>query len=221
MIRSVRLIYSDTGIGLTNDARILSASLQRQGVEVSQLVLPEGWGGNLALRSARRLASLCGDQHAPVIYGAVVALTRRLSRRAVDLNIFLERVFHSLLPTGRHNVLIPNPEWVDPVWHWQLRLVDAVWCKTRHAAALLGPYCRHARYIGFTSLDRAVGRHTEAPGGWLHVASAGRHKGTQAVLQAWHAHPHWPQLTVLQHKNPPLGASSGNVRYIGARINEL
>lgn len=217
---SVRILYPDSGIGLANDALILSGALERLGLRCRVCALPADFRGSLPLRAAGRLARRgAEDNRAARTYNRVVSFTRRLHGDVADLNIFLQRVYHTLLPGARRNVLIPNPEWLRPQWLWQLRLVDKVWCKTQHAVALLSPHAPNCVYIGFTSLDRRLPS-AASDAGWLHIASSGVQKGTDAVLQAWWRHPHWPRLTVLQHRLQPLGSSTENVRYIARRLSE-
>lgn len=209
---------------------MLRQALTGLGVAVSERVLPAGYRGSLFLRGAGRVARLLPPGCVRAAFGpaSVVAYGAGLVQRSArghsdhaDLNIFLQRVYHTLIPTARRNVLIPNPEWLPPQRLWQLMLVDEVWCKTRHAVALLSPHAPRCRYVGFSSPDRMErAAPAAADGGWLHLASAGLQKGTDAVLDAWRAHPGWPFLTVLQHKNAALGSDGPNLRYLSLRIGE-
>ena len=226
-IQTVRIVYPDTGIGLENDARIVASVLEGEGMRVERRAVPIEYGGSFVLRAAGRVFRLFGDAAGAALYRYLCAAVRPFSRDAVDLTVFLQRVFHTYVPSGRRSIVIPNPEWFNPDWAWHLRVVDAVACKTHHAVGLLAPYSRRVDFVGFASLDRdpdALSRvaptETPATALWLHHASAGLQKGTQAVLAAWAKHPDWPTLTVLQHKNAPLGSDSANVRYIARRLSE-
>ena len=221
--KSVRIIYPTLGIGLANDARILAMALRKLGVEVSVVPLSSGYPGSLGLRAAGRAARRISNRPA-ALYNAAAAVARQWRSDVSDLNIFLQRVFHTLTPSARHNVLIPNPEWLSEKWLWHLSVVDAVWCKSHHAVELLAQHSKRIEYLGFTSVDRGEGVDGDAPpaagAGWLHIASAGVQKGTEAVLSAWGRHPEWPELTVLQHRNPPLGTSKANMRYLYGVVRE-
>ncbi|TVR53592.1 MAG: glycosyltransferase family 1 protein [Spirochaetaceae bacterium] len=223
-IQTVRIVYPDTGIGLENDARIVASVLESAGLRVERRAVPIGCGGSFVLRAAGRAFRLFGDAAGAALYRWLCAALRPFSRDVVDLTVFLQRVFHTYAPASRRSIVIPNPEWFNPDWAWHLRVVDAVACKTLHAVDLLTRYSRRVEFIGFTSLDRdpdALSRIKPTETAlWLHHASAGLQKGTQAVLAAWAKHPDWPMLTVLQHKNAPLGADAANVRYIARRLSE-
>ncbi len=220
-MRSVRIIYPDVGLGLANDALILARLLRRAGIEAVVIPLPVSYRGSLPLRAAGRAVRRLAPRSAAAFFTAGVRIARYGTLQRADINIFLQRVFHTLVPTARRNVLIPNPEWFNAEWEWHLELVDAVWCKTRDALELLGSRCRTAEYIGFTSADRkAPGQGGSSAAGWLHIASAGVQKGTEAVIEAWRRNPQWPSVTILQHRRAALGCSNGNIRYIAKRVSE-
>ncbi|MGZ7234501.1 hypothetical protein ACXWOU_09605, partial [Streptococcus pyogenes] len=83
--------------------------------------------------------------------------------------------------------------------------------KTRHAERLFGALGVPVRYIGFTSPDRRLPdlprRHA-----FFHGPGRSMHKGTEALLQLWAAHPAWPMLTVVwRRKRIELGPLPANV----------
>jgi len=122
-----------------------------------------------------------------------------------DLAIFVEKVVPSWMELARHNVLIPNPEWLEETPG--LRRVDAVWTKTRFASEALGNLGLPLREIGFSTLDRGhLAPERDGTRQWhcaLHVAGRNRTKGTAPILDIWRRHPEWPSLTVVAAWSEP------------------
>lgn len=130
-------------------------------------------------------------------------ILRRLGRKgpAFGLNVMLEHVRAEYLPWAEASVLVPNPEYLLASDLSMLPWMDCAWVKTRHAEEILARLGSRTEYIGFTSEDRRDERvpRTRA---FLHVAGKSGNKGTQAILEAWKRHPHWPVLTLVQRSIP-------------------
>ncbi|TAL82858.1 MAG: glycosyltransferase family 1 protein [Rhodanobacter sp.] len=198
MSASIQLLGRDNGAGLSRDLDLLAAALAATG-------------------------------RTPVIQGlphrgrAAEWWTRwRQSGRppAFELNLMLERVRPEFAGSARHNVLIPNPEYFRPRDRAALRTVDAVWTKTRHAERLFAGLGMPSRYIGFHSPDRHDPQVIRQPG-FFHGPGRSGNKGTEALLQQWAAHPHWPLLTVAwRRKRVDPGPLPANIHWIREHLDD-
>jgi hypothetical protein len=159
--------------GLGRDARILEGLLRDLGHEV--------------------VASNRGPPSLP----ERLRYRRRTGRPRLAVNLFLETAIPQWFGLARHNVLIPNPEWLTP-GPWLDRL-GAVWCKSRVAVETLRPLHANTRHLGFTGVDRLAEPVVPAGGAWhpLHIVGQSDQKGTRAILRTWARHPDWPVLTVV------------------------
>lgn len=187
----IRVYCRDNGSGLSRDLRLVEAVLAAAGLEVEAV----GFGNEKGLNALRR-------------GGLRVA---RLWRGRADAQVFVERILPDLLPLGRRNLLLPNPEWFPERWRPLLPAFDAVLCKTRHAVAIFNALGCTTRYTGFTSEDR-LDRGVERARGFFHVGGRSLAKGTAVLLDAWRRHPEWPRLTVVQ--SPRVAAApvvAGNI----------
>lgn len=193
-----QLVARDNGAGLSRDMRLLAEALRQLGCDVALAALPH----------RGRLAEW---------------LTRlRLAHRApaFDANLMLERIRPEFLRAARRNVLVPNPEYFRPQDRTALPQMDAVWVKTRHAERLFGALGVPVRYVGFTSPDRRLPdlprRHA-----FFHGPGRSTHKGTEALLQLWAAHPAWPMLTVVwRRKRIELGPLPANVTLVREHLGD-
>ena len=190
---NIRIISRENGVGLSGDMRLLSGVLAHSGHRV-QVV---GYGGSQIGNRARE-AGLWAQR---VLHGKV------------DVQIFVERIYHRCLPLASRNLLMPNPEWFLPKWQRHLPGFERVLCKTRHAEAIFQQLGCATVLTGFTSrdvFDSAVTRQRA----FFHLAGRSTAKGTEAVLAAWRAHPHWPLLTVVQHpKIARPGPAAANITH--------
>jgi hypothetical protein len=173
----IRVYSRDNAAGLSRDLRLVEQVLAAAGHDVEAIGFGNEKGIN-ALRSAGLRAA-------------------RLWRGRADAQVFVERVLPDLLPLGRRNLLLPNPEWFPDEWRALLPRFDAVLCKTRHAVGIFAALGCATRHVGFTSEDRME------PGvprerAFFHLAGRSVAKGTQVLLDAWRRHPEWPRLTVVQ-----------------------
>ena len=189
----VNLVTSDNGAGLTRDMHLLAAALAEGGADITVTVLGRGklrkWFRPWLMRAGNILRRLGGKGP------------------AFRLNVMLEHVRAGYLPWAGANVLVPNPEYLLESDVSMLPRMDCVWVKTRHADEILTRLGSRTEHIGFTSEDRWDGRvpRTRA---FLHVAGKSGNKGTQAVLDAWKRHPHWPLLTLVQRSKTPQDADA-------------
>lgn len=197
---NIRIISRDNGVGLSRDMALVAALFRDAGHAVEVVA----YGGNRTL-----------DRCMEIGHRVRHALGRR-----VDMQIFLERVYHRFLSLADCNLLIPNPEWFQPAWQRFLPRFDAVLCKTQHGAHAFAALGCEVREIGFTSddvFDPGVARVRQ----FFHLAGRSSAKGTQVVLDAWERHPEWPQLVVVQNpktavRRMALANVSHRLEYLGA-----
>lgn len=198
----VNIIAWDNGVGLSRDMDLLGAALAA--------------GGDFEVTITRRGRGTLRKIGRPF---AILAQTwwQRLRHGAqprFDLNIVLEHVWTEYLPWARHTAFIPNPEWCTARDVSALPRVALVLVKTAEAARLFDRFGVPIAYIGFTSPDRridAVARERA----FFHLAGRSRNKGSEALLDLWLAHPHWPPLTVVQSPRvarPRMAAA--NIRHL-------
>jgi glycosyltransferase involved in cell wall biosynthesis len=119
----------------------------------------------------------------------------------------LEHVRAEYLPWAEANVLVPNPEYLLESDVSMLPRMDCLWVKTRHAEEILTRLGSRTEHIGFTSEDRRDAR-VPRMRAFLHVAGKSGNKGTQAILDAWKRHPHWPLLTLVQRSKTAQDGSA-------------
>lgn len=156
-----------------------------------QPLLLDGRSPGLALDC--RVLEACGCSPRLLVHDLFPPPSYLLGAGRESLHLFLERVpwWARLLPRARCQVLW-NHEL--PTTQGNLGCVGRILCKTRVACDLApGP----AEFVGFTSRpergalpEPAACRAT----GFLHLAGQSEHKGTAAVLEAWHANPDLPLL---------------------------
>jgi hypothetical protein len=189
----IRIISRDNRVGLSRDMQLVGEVLSDSGHRV-ELV---GYGGN----------QLGNRMREAVLWGRCAIQGR------VDVQIFLERIYHRCLPLARRNLLMPNPEWFLPKWREYLPRFERVLCKTRHVEAIFRELGCRTVLTGFTSedpFDPAVPRQRA----FFHLAGRSTAKGTAAVLSAWRKHPEWPLLTVVQHPKMALpGPTAANLSH--------
>lgn len=202
----IRIISRDNGVGLSRDMRLIADVLIAAGHDVEIA----GYHGSQLGNRVRELR----------LWG------RRAVRGKVDLQIFVERVYHRCLPLARRNMLMPNPEWFLPKWQSWLPRFERMLCKTHHAESVFRPLGCETTFTGFTSddlFDPSVPREHA----FFHLAGRSTAKGTETVLAAWRRHPQWPPLTVVQHpKVAQPGAPAANINHLvdyldAARLQRL
>ena len=192
----LHLISSLNGGGLTRDAKILERTLRPFGSAVTNTAK--------------------FDWKIWVRHLAKYQLSREPPFRA---NIHLEHVQSRWLLTSRHNFLIPNQEWTN---YQDLRNIDLVLCKTRHAHEIFRQLQIPSEYVSFTSEDHLWGSPVwERPINMvLHIAGGSSQKGTKEITDIWCRHPEWPELVVVHRMLYPDWQDAlhepvaPNIRYI-------
>ncbi len=194
----VCLVALNRGFGLARDIAVLRRVLVESGAVVTPYLIP-AWNVRHKWRTA---------WHQARQWRTSPPTTPRY-----DVTIFLEAVSADLLPWARRNYLVLNQEWFDVAQRPLLHQLDAVLCKSQHAARIVTELGLKAEYISFSSLDQGTG--LAAPEGktFLHVAGKSPLKGSQKVLEIWRKHPEWPGLLVIGRH-----LDSGTERALNIRV---
>ncbi|HVX36811.1 MAG TPA: glycosyltransferase [Hyphomicrobium sp.] len=201
----INLIVWDNGAGLSRDLRLLQDALLAGGHSVQVVALRR--------RGKQRKLSQW-------------ALSTRIACKRLrggdawrdDINIFLERPRPEYFSLGRRNLLIPNPEWIDPKSQAILPTIDRLLVKTRYAETIFAARDCAANFIGFTSSDRLDTTVTRERT-FFHLAGRSTQKNTEPLLALWRRHPEWPRLTVVQ--NPETSQPGAPQPNIAHRIDYL
>lgn len=104
-----------------------------------------------------------------------------------DVNLFLEVINYGLIPKGKQNWLIPNPEWFAYCDHnVGLPQINKILCKTRDAVRIFSELygADRVHHIGFESRD-IWDPGVEKQRRFLHVAGQSRYKNSKAVAYAF------------------------------------
>jgi glycosyltransferase involved in cell wall biosynthesis len=198
--RKIRIIGKSNGVGLSRDIKLLADCLREDGHQVSVHAIDatEAKHRRSLLTQAKVRMKLAG-------LGARPAAADR-----VDVNVMLEHLWPEFLCHARQNVVVPNPEWFDRNDMRFLDRVDSVWAKTQHAAEIYRSFGSNTHVISFDSEDRYrpdVPRERR----FFHLAGKSTMKGTDRLLRAWAARPHWPTLTVMQHSAETHDVRAANI----------
>ena len=205
---SVHLVARDNGAGLSRDLEILRRAIGNAGFELTVSAIGQG-GLRRQIGFVRVRAML-----------AVRGLREGAARRRFDVNLMDERLRPKYVPLARRNVLLPHPEWFDTAWTPNLRLIDRVFAKTRHAVPLFEALGCRTDFVGFTSIDRRLADIAREPT-FFHLGGRSGNKGSQPIVDLWVRKPAWPMLTIIQRK--PLRLPStlpANVRLITDYIDD-
>jgi len=181
---SINLIARDNGFGLSRDLRLLAIALAARGHEVT-----------LSPRRRGKLRKIFGPWKPRL--RVVARRLRGLDTHEFDANLMLEHVRPEWFALGRHNIMMPNPDWFLPSDAQALAGIDCIFAKTRQTQAMFAGREQRVAFTGFTSEDRheaAVPRRRA----FFHLAGRSTTKNTESVLALWRRHPEWPPLTVVQ-----------------------
>ena len=107
------------------------------------------------------------NQDASMLHGMLVlALGKETEVRHVphyhpqcdeaELNFFIESINPALFVFAAKNIWIPNPEWTCKTWEPYMKMVDAIWVKTREAGKIFEKLGVPTTYIGWTSVDKML-----------------------------------------------------------------
>lgn len=203
----IQVLARSNGAGLSRDLTLVTGLLREAGytVTVAGLNQRDSLGSRLA-KLGRRLG-----------HGL-----RGRSRTAVrhDVNLMLERVYPDRFNQARHNVLIPNPEWLRQEWWQYLPAFDLVLAKTHHAAPLFRQFGCPVHWTGFASddhLDQRVPREQA----FLHMPGRSNNKGTRRLVELWARHPEWPALTLVwRSKNARAMNMPANIHLLDQYLDE-
>jgi glycosyltransferase involved in cell wall biosynthesis len=188
-MKTALLIGRKNGAGLDQDAALIAEVLRNAGWRILHFA-PHDWRGLLP------------------------------SYDKADVVIHLERFFPLWRWRGMRHILIPNQERF-PLRHLgRLRRVDHILCKSRHAVEIFSKHHASVHFVGFTSVDRMLPQ-TAAPdyGCFFHLAGRSTLKGTDTILEAWCAHPEWPELMLVQHPDNAPAAVPANVTLLSRVVS--
>ncbi|MFC4991200.1 glycosyltransferase [Rubritalea tangerina] len=181
----LNIIGRSNGVGLDQDAKLIKATLEAAGMQVT------------------------------VSHSRGISWLQSLlpKRPQYDANIFLERTFPRWFGTAKHNLLIPNQERYPHRLTPKLKHMHAVLCKTHHAEHIFNQFAP-SHYIGFSSPDRSLPDRAMDYQRFFHLAGKSTLKGTQTLLELWQKHPEWPSLTLVQHASNAPTSVPDNVDLI-------
>jgi glycosyltransferase involved in cell wall biosynthesis len=199
MVRTVHVISPAIGTGNRVDLELVCPLLRKNGFRVTEY----------PVLNRRR----------PVLYSKVLRHVLGLRGR-FDINLFMGPLFPEWLPLARKNIWMPNPEGFHEHHRRHLPRIDRVLAKTRLTERLFGELGLPVTYVGFTSrdqLDAAVPRDSTR---FFHARSSS-YKGTVRLLEAWKAHPAWPELVAVIADPLVLpGFQAGNVGIIRRHVSD-
>lgn len=187
-MKTALILGQDNGVGLSQDSRLLSAALEKRGVEVR---VP---------RIGNPLDILAPGFHADVAFHLERMAPWWWRRRA------------------RVNLLIPNQERFPRRLVGSLAGADRVLCKSLHAREIFEAIHPRAEHIGFTSPDRFLSSVEPDYRRFFHLAGRSSLKNTELVLQLWGRHPEWPRLVLVQHPDKAPARVPANVELLDRRV---
>lgn len=76
--------------------------------------------------------------------------------KEAEVNFFIEVINPALFMYAAKNIWIPNPEWTYKTWEPYAKMVDEIWVKTHEAEKIFAEWTDKIRYIGWTSIDKAM-----------------------------------------------------------------
>ncbi len=200
------IVYWDTGFGIRRDAQLIESVLREFGLKV----------GHWKIQDSRSLTE------------RRMAFARKAWRviRPMALQVHLEQVHREKFRFAKNNLIFPNPERFDPNVLGKLAKGTILCCKTRHAKELFKPHAIDARYLGFTSVDRADEKLPKDYRKFLHLAGKSDWKGTKEIVELWRANPAFPELTIVwsdvdSYGNPrEMLQGASNLKIIHGRLKD-
>jgi glycosyltransferase involved in cell wall biosynthesis len=121
---------------------------------------------------------------------------------------------------ARTHVLIPNQERYPERLLGKLARIDLVLCKTRHAEEIFRGHHQRVEYLGFTSPDRLDPASRPDYRKFFHIAGRSTLKNTGLLLELWAKHPDWPGLTLVQHPDNAPRSVPANVELLSRRVDD-
>lgn len=178
------------GVGLDQDAALLTSALEARGVTVS------------APRLRHPADALSPRFRADVAFHLERVAPWWWRRQA------------------RFHVLIPNQERYPDRLLGKLARIDLVLCKTRHAEEIFRRLHPRVEYLGFTSPDRLDPAVNPDYRKFFHLAGRSTLKNTELLLELWAKHPEWPVLTLVQHPDNAPRSVPPNVDLLNRRVDD-
>ncbi len=123
-----------------------------------------------------------------------------------DLQIHLEQIHPEQFRLSKKNLILPNPEFMDPNVLRKCKNLTAILCKTKSAKALLDPWHSNCIYTGFKSEDRHIEEVQANYDKYFLLEGLGDYRGSQRLVKLWNTHPEWPKLTVVRNPRNAVGA---------------
>ncbi|OED44654.1 hypothetical protein AB833_01100 [Chromatiales bacterium (ex Bugula neritina AB1)] len=189
----MNIVSKINGVGLDQDVRLLTRTLQSQGFKVT-------FSEHKGMKSAWRY---CQRAH------------------RYDANIFIERFFPCWTGLAANNFVIPNQErFPARILKPLKKHCNGVLCKTRHAQNIFSAHTHTAEYIGFTSQNKYRSGIDKNYSEFFHLAGKSSVKGTEDILALWALHPEWPRLTLVQHPDKAPGSVPANVNLLAERLSD-
>jgi glycosyltransferase involved in cell wall biosynthesis len=190
--KTINIVFRSTGVGLDQDAQLIKETLEAAG-------------------------HVCTLSR----YKDVTWLQAWWRRQPLyDANIFLERVHPRWFSYARNHYLIPNQERFPKRHLRLLKKINTVLCKTQHAQDVFAHCGVRTHLTHFTSTDCSQAQTSMDYGKFFHLAGKSTLKGTQDLLALWSVHPHWPQLTVVQHAANAPKQVPKNVRLLSHFLSQ-
>jgi glycosyltransferase involved in cell wall biosynthesis len=199
MVRTVHVISPAAGVGNRLDLELVCPLLRENGFQVTEYPV---------MNRRRR-----------VLYGNVLRHVLSLRGR-FDVNLFLGPLFPEWLSLAKKNIWMPNPEGFNESHRRHLPRIDLVLAKTRLTERLFRGLGLPTTCVGFTSRDQLDPAIPRDPARFFHARSS-TYKGTPRLLEAWKAHPEWPELVaVIADEKVLPGFQVDNVRIIRRYVSD-
>ncbi|MFT3990120.1 MAG: glycosyltransferase [Luteolibacter sp.] len=141
-------------------------------------------------------------------------------KNRAEMAFHLERAAPWWKAKAKTHILIPNQERFPHRLLKRLKMIDHVFCKSRHAAGIFSRYHPSVHFIGFTSPDRHLETITPDYSRFFHLAGKSTLKNTEALLALWERHPEWPVLTLVQHPDNAPKSVPENVELISRYLSD-
>lgn len=166
--QEIRIISFPSQAGFVKDVRILDESLTTLGANTDKQFLPE------------MVKQVLEGQTYPV----------------ADIQIFIQEFESTLLPFGKKNYLIPNPEWC-----WEslesLKQIDLILARTREVERIYKDVGVPIYYLGFTGSDQYMEGIKKNFKEYFHLKGFSPFKSASEIVEAWGSD--FPHLVIVDH----------------------
>ncbi len=134
-----------------------------------------------------------------------------------DLGIFLQEIEPAFFERAKHNVFLPNEEWLNETKINSIREFDKVICKSTFSQQLLSPYNNNVVNSGFISRDK-FDPNIQRKDTFLHLGGKSWQKGTEAVLNIFNKN-ELPLTFIQSNKNYDNSDKDKNINYINTFLD--